>query len=183
MKLVYFDLQQLQEVRLHWVGSASTQSDVSEDSLELIEQFFDFIEQNQLYGDYHFRSNMNTYIGVDLNDDGEIDVIVDVISYRRGREKTFKIMDIYNSPSIEELEDSEYDRKCIHTLVYVVNQFVNESSDVVGSETKIYARSNTSLRHLTEFHAAVESIKEEFEAAGLKIKREGERWLSFKVNK
>lgn len=183
MKLTYFDINALQEVRLHWVSSASKIPMVSEASLELIEQFFDFIEQNHMYGDYHHRSNINTYIGVDLNDDGNIDVIVEVIFYRRGRVKTFKIIDIYNSPSIEALEDSAYDTKCIHTLVYVVNQFVKESSDVVGSETKIYARSNTSLRHLAEFHAAVESIKEQFEAAGLEVTREGERWLSFKVKK
>lgn len=183
MKLTYLDIQTLQDVRLHWVNCAITHSDVSEASLELSEQFFDYIEQNQLYGDYHHRSNINTYVGVDLNDDGKIDVIVEVIFYRRGRVKTFKIMDIHNSPSIEALEDSAYDMKCIDTLVFVINQFVNESSDVVGSATKIYARSNTSLRHLTEFHAATESLKEEFDAAGLEVSREGERWLSFRVKK
>ncbi|MGL4587020.1 MAG: hypothetical protein ACRCVQ_08140 [Acinetobacter ursingii] len=185
MKFKNLDLNTLQEVRKHWVNSAISQGDVSEASLELIEQFFDFIEQNHNYGDYYTRSNTNTFIGVDLDEDGVIDVLAEVIYYRRGRIKTFKIMDIYYSPAIEVLEESSYDYKCIQTLVYIVNQFVHESSDAVGGSTKIYARTSASLKYLTQLHAVTqdEEVKKEFEAAGLEVYREGERWLAFRVKK
>lgn len=183
MKFQIFDLQLLQDVRKHWISCAITQEAVSEASLELIEQFFDQIEQNNMYGSYYERPNSNTYIGVDIDEDGIIDVIFEVIFFRRGRVKTFKIMDIYYSPAIEAMPETEYDSECIHILVYIVNQFVNESSDAIGGATKIYARTNTSLKYLTQLHQATqdEAIRAEFEDAGLEVYREGERWLAFRV--
>jgi hypothetical protein len=183
MKLTNLDLSILQEVRNHWVSSASSQQEVSEESLELIEQFFDLIEQNHLYGNYEDRPNSSTYIGVDIDEDGIIDVIADVVYFRRGRVKTFKIMDIYYSPAIETLTSSAYDTKCIQTLAFIVNQFVAESSDAIGGSTKIYARTNTSLKYLTQLHEAIESMKEDFDAVGLEVNKEGERWLAFRVKK
>ncbi len=185
MKFINLDLNILQEVRNHWINCANSSSIVSEETIELTEQFFDFIEQNQMYGDFYNRSNFNTYFGVDMDGDGKIDVIVEVIYYRRGRIKTFKIMDIYYSPAIEGLEDSAYDSKCIQTLVYVVNQFVHESSDAIGGATKIYARNNTSLKYLTQLHQATQDaeVKKSFDEAGLDVSLEGERWLAFRVKK
>lgn len=185
MKFKILDLESLQDVRKHWISSAIKQDKMSEASLELIEQFFDLIEQNHWYGNFYERPNNSTYIGVDIDEDGIIDVFAEVIYFRRGRVKTFKIMDIYYSPAIEALAETEYDSKCIHTLVYIVNEFVKESSDAIGGSTKIYARTNTSLKFLTQLHQATQDqqIREEFESAGLEVSREGERWLAFKVKK
>lgn len=183
MKLKVLDLHELQIVRKHWVSRAVAQSNLSEASLELIEQFFDLIEQNHLYGDFYDRPNNSTYIGVDIDEDGIIDMLAEVVYFRRGRVKTFKIMDIYYSPAIEALHETEYDHKCIQTLVYILNQFVKESSDAIGGSTKIYARTNTSLKYLTQLHDATQDdqIRKEFESAGLEVSREGERWLAFRV--
>lgn len=184
MELKILSLQELQNVRKHWISCASEQPELSESSLELTEQFFDLIEQNQLYGEFYDRPNNSTYIGLDINNDGKIDVLAELIYFRRARVKTFKIMDIYYSPSIEALTETEYDSKCIHTLVYIVNQFVKESSDAIGGSTKIYARTNTSLKYITQLHNATQDdeIREEFESSGLAVNREG-RWLSFRVKK
>lgn len=185
MKFQILDLQALQNVRNHWISCALKLENLSEASLELTEQFFDIIEQNQWYGDYCDRPNNSTYIGVDIDEDGIIDVLAEVIYFRRGRVKTFKIMDIYYSPAIEALGETEYDNKCIHILVYIVSQFVNESSNAIGGSTKIYASTNTSLKYLAQLHQATQDkdSQKEFESAGLEVSREGERWLAFKVKK
>lgn len=183
MKFKILSLADLQAVRHHWISCATQSPNFSEASIELVEQLFDLIEHNSLYGNYVDRPNSNTYIGVDLDEDGVIDVLAEVIYFRRGRAKTFKIMDIYYSPAIEALAENEYDSKCISTLVHIVNTFVGESSDCVGGTTKIYARTNTSLKYLSQLHEATQDqqIREEFDAAGLAVTREGERWLAFRV--
>lgn len=183
MKFKILDINDLHLVRKHWISCATQSKQISEASLELVEQLFDLVEQNSLYGNYIDRPNSNTYIGVDLDEDGVIDVLAEVIYFRRGRAKTFKIMDIYYSPAIEALPENEYDSKCISTLVHIVNTFVGESSDCVGGTTKIYARTNTSLKYLSQLHEATQDqeIRQEFDAAGLEVNREGDRWLAFRV--
>lgn len=185
MKYITLDIPKLQIVRNHWISCAQMTASFSEEILELKEQFFDFIEQNQLYGDFYERSNTSTYIGIDLDEDSKIDVLVEVIYYRRGRIKTFKIMDIFYSPAIEALEQTEYDKKCITTLVYIVNEFINKSSDAIGGATKIYASTNTSLKYLNQLHQATQDadIKKQFDDAGLEVNLEGQRWLAFRVKK
>lgn len=185
MKLTNMDLQSLQDARKYWISCAVEHEIFSEASLELTEQFFDIIEQNHQYGDFYQRPNKSTYIGVDLDEDGVIDVLAEVIYFRRGRVKTFRIMDIYLSPAIEALTEKEYDNKYIHTLIYIVNNFVKESSDAVGGSTKVYARNSASLKYLSQLHAVTQEqeAREVFESAGLGVTREGERWLAFRVNK
>ena len=55
MKIINFDLSALHAVRKYWIDSANTLEGLSDDSMELTEQLFDFIEQGQLFGEYTNR--------------------------------------------------------------------------------------------------------------------------------
>lgn len=180
MKVVNFDLGALHAVRKYWIDSANVLEGLSDDSMELTEQLFDFIEQGQLFGQYSDRENLNTFVGVDINEDGFVDALVEVIYYRRARVKTIKIMDIYYSPTIEAKEDKAYDKACIDLLKFIVNEFLIATSDAVGGSTKIYARTDVSLDFLNQLHQAIEHMREKLEDAGLEVKLEGKRWLALR---
>lgn len=180
MKIINFDLKDLHAVRKYWIDSANTLSGLSDDSMELTEQLFDFIEEGKLFGQYSDRENLNTFVGVDIDEDGSIDALVEIIYSRRARTKTIKIMDIYYSPTIEAKEDSEYDKACVDVLKFIVDEFLTATSDSVGGSTKIYARTDVSLEFLNQLHQAIQHAQERLEDAGLEVKLEGKRWLALR---
>lgn|GEM_PF-1516895 len=180
MKIINFDLKDLHAVRKYWIDSANTLNGLSDDSMELTEQLFDFIEEGKLFGQYSDRENLNTFVGVDIDEDGSIDALVEIIYSRRARTKTIKIMDIYYSPTIEAKEDSEYDKACVDVLKFIVDEFLTATSDSVGGSTKIYARTDVSLEFLNQLHQAIQHAQERLEDAGLEVKLEGKRWLALR---
>jgi len=180
VKIINFDLKDLHAVRKYWIDSANTLNGLSDDSMELTEQLFDFIEEGKLFGQYSDRENLNTFVGVDIDEDGSIDALVEIIYSRRARTKTIKIMDIYYSPTIEAKEDSEYDKACVDVLKFIVDEFLTATSDSVGGSTKIYARTDVSLEFLNQLHQAIQHAQERLEDAGLEVKLEGKRWLALR---
>lgn len=180
VKIINFDLNTLHVVRKYWIDSANTLSGLSDDSMELTEQLFDFVEQGQLFGQYSDRENLNTFVGVDIDEDGSVDALVEVIYSRRARVKTIKIMDIYYSPTIEAKDDKEYDKACVDVLKFIVDEFLTATSDSVGGSTKIYARTDVSLDFLNQLHEAIQHTQEKLEDVGLEVKLEGKRWLALR---
>ncbi|WP_374254991.1 hypothetical protein [Acinetobacter brisouii] len=181
MEILHLDEKKVNETRQYWIDCAAEQVGESDEAIELDEQFFDFLVQNQSFGDYALRDNLNTYVGVDINGDGNADVLVDIVHHRRGRVKTIKIMDFYYSPAIEQLPDTEYDKQVVDILGFVVNEFIQTTSTVRDGVTKIYSRTDLSLQIMNKLHENIQAYQSEFAELGLNVKLEGKRWLAFRT--
>lgn len=189
MNIIILDQEKLSEVRQYWldyaVESIESSKDTSsieseDDSLELLEQFFDFSLKTANFGDYLKRENLSTHIGVDIDGDGKVDALVEIIYHRRGRSKTIKIMNFYYSPSIEKLTGTEYDTKVVSILSYVVNEFIQTTHDTRDGATKIYSQTDASLHIMNQLHEIIQSYEQEFKDLGIGVKLEGKRWLAFR---
>lgn len=177
MKQFIFDEASLLETARYWAESG-IDAKLDDDLIELNEQFFDTIQVENQYGDYLNREKKNTHIGFCEADRRLPDIIVDVSYHRRGREKTFKILDIYVSPYLASLENKEYHAIYQDFLIFLVLKFLDET-DTLGSATKIYARTDFSKAFIDMLHVAADKSKEQFEAAGIEVRFEGLRWLAF----
>ncbi|APU48425.1 hypothetical protein [Acinetobacter junii] len=177
MKHFIFDEQTLQETARYWVDSG-IKTELDDDLIELNEQFFETIQVENQYGDFLKREKKTTYIGLCKDGSDFPDVIVGVSYHRRGREKTFKILDIYVSPYLVSLVNKEYDELYEEYLIFLVQKFLDET-DTLGSATKIYARTTFTKAFIDMLHSAADKSKEQFEAAGIEVRFEGQRWLAF----
>lgn len=178
LNIISFDEELLKTTARHWIDRGIALN-LDDELIELNEQFFEHVQASKDYGDYLTRESLNTYIGICEDDCDHPNVIVEVGYHRRGRELTLKIFDIYISPELDSLVDSEYDSKYAEYLIFIIQKFL-QHADCSGSATKIYARTDYSQAFLQRMHDAAESIKSELDKAGLTVKFEGKRWLAFR---
>lgn len=179
MQIVNFDHETIKDTQRHWVDCA-IECELDNQKMELTEQFFEHIQESKSYGDFKKRENLNTYIGVSDNENGDCDTLVEVIYHRRGRDATVKLMDIYVNAAIDALEETDYDQIYAERLIFVVSFLMSHTANL-GSAAKIYARTDKSQEFLQQLKVAAESMKPELQAARLDIVFEGKRWLAFRT--
>ncbi|WP_180177663.1 hypothetical protein [Acinetobacter sp. YH01005] len=178
MEILHFDEDSLKATARVWIDNGIALN-LDDELIELNEQFFEHIQASKAYGDYLNRESLTTYIGIRENECSTPSIIASVGYHRRGREVTVKIFDIYISPELDSLLDSAYDSKYAEYLIFLVQNFL-QHSNVPGSATKIYARTDYSQQFLQLMHDAAEGIKTELEKSGLAVEFEGKRWLAFR---
>lgn len=178
MNIFLFDEETLKATARQWIDCGIAVN-LDDELIELNEQFFEHIQVSKTFGDFLKRESLNTYIGI-CDDDCECpNIIIDVGYHRRGRELTLKIFDIYISPQLDSLLDSDYDKKYAEYLIFIVQRFLHHA-DSSGSATKIYARTDYSQAFLQQMHEAAVIMKSELDSAGLSVEFEGKRWLAFR---
>lgn len=178
MKTIIFDEVILTATRKLWVDSCIS-SELSNDFIELTEQFFDEIQEEGNIGNYLERESRSTCIGIASDDSDNVNVIVKISYHRRGREKTLKIMDHYVIAELVKVDKSEYDEKYTECLVFIISQLIKEA-DTMGSVTKIFARNEQAQAFINLLHESASTLQEKFKEAGLDVRLEGPRWLAFR---
>lgn len=178
MKILNFDESTLKQTSQEW-NESGISNGFDQEQLELNTQFFELILNDETYGEFWQRPSMRTHVGVQDSESGDTCVIVEVGFHKRGRETTLKIFDIYTSPSLENLPETDYDEKYLKYLIFVVTSFL-ERMESSGSVTKIYARTDISKDFLNQLEAVASSIKSELDDAQLSVEFEGKRWLAFR---
>lgn len=178
MNIILFDEESLKTTARNWIEKGIA-INLDDELIELNEQFFEHIQASRSYGDYVKRESLTTYIGICEKDSDVPNIISSVGYHRRGREVTVKIFDIYISPELDSLIDSEYDAKYAEYLIFLVQNFLRHSN-VAGSATKIYARTDYSQAFLQQMHEAAEIVKTQLSESGLTVEFEGKRWLAFR---
>lgn len=178
MDIFLFDEESLRTTSRNWIDCGIA-INLDDELIELNEQFFEHIQVSKSFGDYLKRESLNTFIGICDKDCEHPNIIVEVGYHRRGRELTLKIFDIYISPQLDSLLDSDYDAKYAEYLTFLVQRFL-QHADSSGSATKIYARTDISQSFLQLLHQAAKSVQTELDKAGLSVEFEGKRWLAFR---
>lgn len=180
MNIFIFDEESLKTTARNWTEKGIA-INLDDELIELNEQFFEHIQASRSYGDYVKRESLTTYIGICEKGCEFPNIIASVGYHRRGREVTVKIFDIYISPELDSYDNSDYDSKYAEYLIFLVQNFLRHSN-VAGSATKIYARTDYSQAFLQQMHEAAERVKAELNKSGLTVEFEGKRWLAFRRN-
>lgn len=188
MHICYLTRENLIDLRRFWLQSfiednSEVWVDENDVILEIHEDLINRIERNEYFGIPDNRLNNITYVAVvdeESNDLSKAIALAQVISTRRGREHTVKIMSIVLSPRIEIADKTIYDETYAGALAYILAYYLAKG-DVKGSITKVYAEDDAARMFLKGIHDNLSP--EELLKHGLEVAMQGNNWLSFNLLK
>ena len=172
--MLILDNKLLSEARMTWLKALISSSEHQEIE-NVISSFFNLIESTQSYGDCFNRPDQPTYLGLSLNNDDYIDIIVQAVYSSSNNNDSIKIMDIYSSPEIDNIDEN-----IIH--LNILNRIVEYSkANCNHANFKIYFRNNSQVNYFHLIYGMSEKLRLKIEKSITNVKFFGKRWFCFEL--